>query len=1458
MKSLFLSTILVLLAATGFATVVTVNASSTGTTTTTTKTAGTITVNNTTNRGYAVFNLASAGIPAAATITSVKLIFTYTISGSGTPTRTVYGYVGDISVLAAASLYSGAVTANTLYTASWGNAATTKTMASTAGADTFIQHNHTNTVSVAWVESGSTRAYTITGGASPQLQVTYTCTTPSAVSITASANPICSGTSETLTGHATGATTYSWSGPNGFTSTALVPAAFTTSTASAGVYTISATSTCNITTRATLALTVKTVPSAMGGSTTVCLGGTTVLSNTGIGGTWSRSNTRAAVTAAGVVTGVTAGTVNITYNTGCGAAAVQNMAVRTTPAAITGTANVCTGATVTLADATTGGTWSSSNTGVATISSAGVVTGVTNGTATITYNNAGCGIATRAVTALTSAGAISGSGTVCTGLSTTLTDATPTGTWSSSNTGRATVHPTTGVVTGISAGAVTITFSSGCGTNATFAMAVNASPAGITGNSSVCTAASTAMADATTAGTWSTSNTSIGTISATGTIYGVAQGAITVSYTKTGCSAIKAFTVKTTPGSITGASNICTGTSTTLTNASLFGTWSTSAAATASVDATGLVTGVANGSATITYSTGCGSNATKTETVISTPAAITGTTTVCSGATSTLADATGGGSWGSSDNATASVSAGGSVMGISQGTATITYSISSCAATATVTIKAVPATITGTSAFCGTGSATLSNTANAGTWASSDTTVAIIDPASGFLVVFAPGSAVISYANGCGSAATRTASYDNYPTALTGSTVICSGTTTTLADSISGGTWGSSNSAVASVDAAGLVTGLTAGSANISYSLTNGCGTNVVTQALAVAQVGTWQGGSSVDWNDAANWPCATIPDSTIDVVIPSGTAHLPDFTAATFHVKNFTVNAGVVISVSSDATVAVHGSLTNNGVANGDGAIVMAGTSAQTIYGKGTYSNLTINNAAGVTLNSGDTVRLAAALTLSSGTFTTNSGLRLISNATATARVAAITGGNISGNVNVEQYFSGGRRAYRFFAHPFNASIPLSMAGASLDITGNGGAGNGFTTTASNASSCYRYNPMIGNSSLPSDPGWKAFLSANGTNDTNEFKQHQGIRLFVRGAKGEGLGYAPYTPSAATVYMMGQLNTGTQVVTMHKGPNSDYNMVGNPYASATDIGAVINTAHAAGQVTGSAFYVWNPFLGAAGAFEAKVIGGSYILDQNSSFQVRAANDGSTLTFHESDKAANGDETLLRTAPSQYIALSVVDANNHGWDKMYLSFNDNATSNEDAQYDATKATNPDLNFYSYAGNTKLAVDARPYSSSMVIPMGFTTSYAQQYTIKAENMALPAGATLYLHDKMLNQYVLLQSGTSYSFDITADKATQGENRFELTATTGAAATTGLSVTMSPNPATDKVTIAYTTAAKAATTVTIMNVAGASVMSQILGNDASGKATISISELPAGVYMVEVTSGSSKKIQKLVKE
>ena len=93
-----------------------------------------------------------------------------------------------------------------------------------------------------------------------------------------------------------------------------------------------------------------------------------------------------------MVHGVSAGTAIISYTVtdgnGCTTSVNADVTVNTAlvVAPITGATSVCENNTTPLSDATTGGSWSSSNTTVATINASGVVTGLAFGTTTITYS----------------------------------------------------------------------------------------------------------------------------------------------------------------------------------------------------------------------------------------------------------------------------------------------------------------------------------------------------------------------------------------------------------------------------------------------------------------------------------------------------------------------------------------------------------------------------------------------------------------------------------------------------------------------------------------------------------------------------------------------------------------------------------------------------------------------------------------------------------------------------------------------------------------------------------------------------------------------------------------------------------------------------------------------------------------------------------------------------------------
>ena len=136
-----------------------------------------------------------------------------------------------------------------------------------------------------------------------------------------------------------------------------------------------------------------------------------------------------------------------------------------------------------------------------------------------------------------------------------FTDATKSGIWSIVPvTGTASIT-SGGVVTGLTAGTVNVTYTvtSGCSASVTKSLTINdipAAPAAITGTKTVCAGSTTALADATAGGVWSSSSTSVATVSGTGVVTGVAAGNTTISYTVSngsGCTNITTTTVTVNP-----------------------------------------------------------------------------------------------------------------------------------------------------------------------------------------------------------------------------------------------------------------------------------------------------------------------------------------------------------------------------------------------------------------------------------------------------------------------------------------------------------------------------------------------------------------------------------------------------------------------------------------------------------------------------------------------------------------------------------------------------------------------------------------------------------------------------------------------------------------------------------------------------------------------------------------------
>ncbi|NLK92690.1 MAG: BspA family leucine-rich repeat surface protein, partial [Bacteroidales bacterium] len=368
---------------------------------------------------------------------------------------------------------------------------------------------------------------------------------------------------------------------------------------------------------------------------------------------------------------------------------------------------------------------------------------------------------------IANAGTLSGTQTICVGNTTNFSSSITGGTWSSSHTNIATVHPTTGVVTGVSAGQATISYtrivSSGCEAVATRTITINARPTAPT----------------------------IGTITQPSCTS--PTGSVVLSGLPTG-----SWTITRTPGNITTTG---TTTSTTLTGLPAGATYTFT---------------VSNGTCTSASSGNVVINAVPTAPVLA------GATAVCVASTANVTPSTAG-TWTSSQPAFATVSNAGVVTGVAAGTAVLTYTRTSdgCSATRNITINARPTaptvgTITQPSCTSPTGSVVLSGLPT-GNWTITRTpgNITTTGTTTSTTLTGLPAGATYTFtvSNGtCTSASSANVVINAAPTApvLAGATAVCVATTANVTPSTAG-TWTSSQPAFATVSNAGVVTGVAAG-----------------------------------------------------------------------------------------------------------------------------------------------------------------------------------------------------------------------------------------------------------------------------------------------------------------------------------------------------------------------------------------------------------------------------------------------------------------------------------------------------------------------------------------------------------------------------------------------------------------------------------------------------------------------
>lgn len=681
---------------------------------------------------------------------------------------------------------------------------------------------------------------TLNGCMSPQSTITVTVNPTPAAPTVGSNSPVCSGNTLNLTSNTVSGATYTWTGPNSFTSNLQNPTIPAATTAAGGTYSLTVTVGGCTSAQSNVTVVVNPTPSApaAGSNSPVCSGNPLNLTSSTVAGatySWTGPNSftsnlqnptiPAATTAA-------SGTYSLTVTVGGCTSAQSNVTVvvNPTPAAPTVGSNspLCAGQTLNLTSNTVSGAtyaWTGPNSFTSNLQNPTIPAATTaaSGNYSLTVTVGGCTSAQSTVSVIVAntpgAPVLSSNSPVCTGTTLTLSANTVAGgtyTWTGPNGFTSNLqNPTIPNVTAAAAGSYSLTVSVGSCTSpqSTINVVVNPTPAAPTvgSNSPVCSGNPLNLTSSTVSGatySWTGPNSFISsaqnpTIAAATT---AASGTYSLTVTVGGCTSPQAnvtVVVNATPAAPTLGSNspVCEGSTLTLSSNTVSGatyawTGPNSFVSSAQNPTIPSVTTAASGNYSLTITnSGCTSPQSTISVVVNPVPAAPGAgsnSPVCSGQTLNLTTSTVAGgtySWTGPNSFTSNVqnpSIAAATVAAS-GTYSVTVAVAGCTSPqsmVTVLVNPLPVPITSATPSTTCAGDPVQLTAGGGTmynWNGGSLSNASGSTQNDNPVTSTTYSVVVTDANGCVDSTTVAVTVNPLPVANAGADqTVCAGTTITL------------------------------------------------------------------------------------------------------------------------------------------------------------------------------------------------------------------------------------------------------------------------------------------------------------------------------------------------------------------------------------------------------------------------------------------------------------------------------------------------------------------------------------------------------------------------------------------------------------------------------------------------------------------------------------------------------
>ncbi|WP_293889934.1 T9SS sorting signal type C domain-containing protein [Flavobacterium sp.] len=490
-----------------------------------------------------------------------------------------------------------------------------------------------------------------------------------------------------------------------------------------------------------------------------------------------------------------------------------------------------------------------------------------------------------------------------------------------------------------------------------------------------------------------------------------------------------------------------------------------------------------------------------------------------------------------------------------------------------------------------------------------------------------------------------------------------------------------------------------------------------------------WNGTIDANWNTIKNWTPKGVPSATDCVFISAGT-----------------LNAAVI---------------------SGDNYSALA-------------LNLTVENGASLTVNSGNTVGLGNTLTVTDSVIVANTlpaGSLLINNNSGLVQVTDVDNATTNSNSGDITYIRT-TRAMRTYDYVYWGS-PITKTGSFYQIPSAFDRYYKFVTTGGMNGT---YTPL-----------------------TTDNIAGQG---YITRVKNDPL-YTP-TPSAINYSFVGTPNNGVVNITATNYDTSSLVsgntiLLGNPYPSAIDADAFIAANIKPGspgpatitgtinQTIGGALYFWTSGTAYSGTGSynfadyctytklgtANGVPGTAVGGLNASGKIAAGQGffaqifaSGQITFNNSMRVAGNNTNFFRNANSTTDAIATVEKHriwlnyssaisniSPAFRQMLIGYADGATNSFDNVYDGYSFTNNQIDLYSIVDNQNFSVQARalPFLNTDMVPLGFRTTTTGDYIINIDHVdgLFAEGQPIFLEDKELNIIHDLRTAP-YSFNASAGR------------------------------------------------------------------------------------------------------